>query len=106
MSVVEQRLRGALQARAQQVTADRLRPAQPPTLRPVRRPWRWVVAVSVTLAVVALVLVLRPAPVRDQQPDLPAGPAPSVVSPATGAPRPTSSIRGTPEPSPSASMSP
>ena len=110
---VEERMRRALSARADQITPGRLQPAVPPTAAPIRRSWLpwWRSLLVVAVVLVAVVFVVRrpgdtPAP---QVPNAPAvtvpslSPSPSDPAPPTAEPLPSSTDPGKP-PSPGSTV--
>jgi hypothetical protein len=87
---VEERLRGALHARADQITPDRLHPAEPP--RPHRSPARTIAAMA---AAVLAIAVLSAGIVFGRH--LWEGPA-APIAPATTTPAPAKSAPPNPTP--------
>jgi len=91
-SDLEDRVRRALDARARQITPERLRPALPPTATAPAR-WSWPpswrsVLLTAATAAVAVLVFWRPDIRPDPAPGPPAGPIPSAPSPTPSA-RPT-----------------
>ncbi|MEV6300850.1 hypothetical protein AB0M02_15680 [Actinoplanes sp. NPDC051861] len=91
MTDVEQRVRGALEARAGQITVERLRFAEPPTIVVTRRRsrrWWWLTVPAA--AAVAAAFALFPGPAEpDPVPILPAGPPAGAPSSDPSLIRPT-----------------
>jgi hypothetical protein len=102
---VEDRLRGALAARAAQITADRLQPALPPTVAVAgRRRVAWLVPLLAGAAAVALLFTIvlgnRPAgeaPATVPSPAVSSSPAPPAPAPGGhGLPAPPGAAPGSP----------
>jgi hypothetical protein len=106
--LLEERLRRALDARARQITPERLQPAVPPTSAVPVRPWSWPrswrsVLVAAALTAAAVLAIWRPVLRVDPAPTLPpAGPVQPSPSPASS--RATPSGSATPSPAPSDSQ--
>jgi hypothetical protein len=105
---VEERLRGALSARAGQITADRLQPALPPTVAGARRTrMAWLApllagtAAVVLLLFTAMLLGHRPTgevPATVPSPAVSISPAPSLPPGPAGKPAPPAPAPGSKAP--------